>query len=525
MPWRGPSEPGEFPTLGFAVGEWIEGHCVIPDGYRRGDPYLLTDEMWRFLVNFYRLDIGGEVPVLRHYGGQLRRSQKWGKDPFGAAIVCAEAFGPARFDGWDAAGEPVGVPYPTPYIPVLGTSEEQTDNTWLALLPMIREGPLADWPGIDPGETRVAVSGGKIEPVSASARARLGGRVTFATFTETHLWVGPLLRRLGGAMKRNIAGMDGRWLELTNAWDPTEWSEAQATAADRNSRVYVDTVPSRRVEDLGDEDAVYRELLRQYGDSAAERGGWVNVRGRIMDEIRSQAHTEADRRRFFLNEEVVGESLLVDPVVWDARARPGSLSPDDAIALGFDGSKRRDATALVACRISDERLFNLRIWERDPADPDWVVPSVEVDQVVRAAFAAYRVAALFADPHRWQDYLDAWSAVFPGRVVEFYTNSEQRMDKAIERFETAFAHEGLTHDGDPKLTRHVVNTVVVNGGRKRHRPGEDEFTPSYYRKLAKRSDGLKIDGAVAAVLAVEARGHAVEHGMVPDDMTPSAYIF
>jgi hypothetical protein len=55
MPWRGPSEPGEFPTLGYDVGEWIEAHCVIPDGYNMGRQYRLTDEMWTFLVHFYRL--------------------------------------------------------------------------------------------------------------------------------------------------------------------------------------------------------------------------------------------------------------------------------------------------------------------------------------------------------------------------------------------------------------------------------------------------------------------------------------
>jgi len=26
--------------------------------------------------------------------------------------------------------------------------------------------------------------------------------------------------KMARAMKRNAAGMDGRWLEITNAWDP-----------------------------------------------------------------------------------------------------------------------------------------------------------------------------------------------------------------------------------------------------------------------------------------------------------------
>lgn len=79
MPWRGPSEPGEYPTLGYSIGEWVEANVVIPDGYRRGQRYLLTDEMWRFLLRFYRVDT--EEARLHFYGAQLRRSQKWGKRP------------------------------------------------------------------------------------------------------------------------------------------------------------------------------------------------------------------------------------------------------------------------------------------------------------------------------------------------------------------------------------------------------------------------------------------------------------
>src|SRR5690606_38243363 len=139
----------------------------------------------------------------------LRRPQKWGKDPFGAAIILAETFGPARFAGWDSKGEPVGSPYQSPIIGCYGTSQDQTDNTFMALLEMIREGPLNDVPGMDAGETRVKVEGrGEILPMTASGRAALGRRLTFATLTESHLWTqGPGYKRLAGAIKRNLAGM------------------------------------------------------------------------------------------------------------------------------------------------------------------------------------------------------------------------------------------------------------------------------------------------------------------------------
>jgi hypothetical protein len=519
MPWRGPNEPGEFPTLGYDVGEWIEEHCVVPDGYLRGQPLKLTDEMWRFLLGFYRLyPYAAPWPApdaLTYLGAQLRRSQKWGKDPFGSAIILAEALGPTRFDGWNKAGDPVGSPYPTPLIVCLGTSEEQTDNTWRPLLSMVRLGPLVDLSGMDAGETRIVLpGGGKIEPVTTSAKSRLGAPLTFLTITESHLFtLQGGFRKVCGAVKRNVAGMDGRWLELTNAWDPTEGSEAQVTAESGDERVLLDTVEPQRVDDLTDDEAVYAELLRQYGDSARERGGWVNIRGRIMHEVRSPRHLEADRRRFFLNEIVVGESVFVDPIRWDLMADGEQLANGEQIALGFDGSKHLDATALVACRLRDGHLFQVRVWERPKDAPKgWRVPSAEVDEVVRNTYGAYTVAFMFADPYRWQDYLDAWASAFPDRVVEFPTNSEQRMDRAIERFTTAFAGGEIRHDGSSALSRHAKNAVLVKGSRKKPRPGEEDGIATHYLKMAKRGDGMLIDLAVACVLAYEARGHAIESG-------------
>jgi phage terminase large subunit-like protein len=132
--------------------------------------------------------------------------------------------------------------------------------------------------------------------------------------------------------------------------------------------------------------------------------------------------------------------------------------------------------------------------------------------VVRDTFAAYTVAYLFADPYRWQDYLDNWAAAWPSKVVDFPTNVEQRMDRAIERFQTSFASGEITHDGSPFLSRHMKNAVLVKGSRKKPRPGEEDSVATHYLKMAKRGDGMLIDLAVAAVLAHHARGQAIEDG-------------
>ena len=115
--WRGPSRQGEFPTLGYEVADWIEAHCVIPDGPNMGQPFVLTDEQLRFLLWHYRLkpdarpDPGKPSAAFVYRRSMLVRPQKWGKGPLSAGWICAEAEGPVLFDGWDAAGEPVGKPW------------------------------------------------------------------------------------------------------------------------------------------------------------------------------------------------------------------------------------------------------------------------------------------------------------------------------------------------------------------------------------------------------------------------------
>lgn len=503
MPWRGPAEPGEYPTLGYLIGAWIEENCVIPDGYRRGEPFLLTEAQWRFVLEYYEID--PTRSELAYYGGQLRRPQKWGKDPFGAALVLAEGMGPARFDGWDASGEPVGAPYPTPYIPILGVSEDQTDNTYLPLLTMIRESDLVNLAGMDAGETRTTLPGGGIiDPVTSSWNARLGARMTFATLTEPHL----MIRRNGGrklaaAVKRNIAGMDGRWLELTNGWDPTEGSEAQATAESGESGVYVNTVEPRRVENLDDDAELFAELRRQYEDHTTDEGGWVKLE-RIVAEIRSPRTLESDARRYFLNEIVEGLDSLVDHTKWDAKADTSlSLQPGDYIGLGFDGSRSDDSTALIAVRRSDLTVHELGVWEAD-GEEHWVVPRAEVHDRLADVFAAYRVGRMLGDPWRWENDLSIWADTYGDKVVlEFPTNVQVRMDKAINRFVGAFKRGELTHTGAGRLSAHVKNAILIRGDRKKDR-GEDDPNATHYRKLAKRSAGVKMDAAVAAVLALEA---------------------
>jgi|SRR5262245_20908490 len=562
MPWRGPRERGEFPTLGYVVGEWIEEYCIVPDQSQRGEPYLLTDEMWSHLVHVYRLHPDAVVhprrprPVdgLVHYGTQLRRPQKWGKDPFNAAKVCAHAFGPVQFDGWNAAGEPVGKPVSTPWIQIAATSEDQTDNTFRPTYRMVTEGPLADTPGLDPGLTTIKLPGGDgwIETVTMSADSRLGNPITYASFTETHLMTDrnkgrPMIR----AMKRNLAGIGGSWSEVTNAWDPTEDSAAQTTAEAKAPGVYLDHrgtgLANLTKEEFANDDLVRERIVVKYGDSLREAGGWVDLESQLA-QVRDGATGEAESRRFYLDEITVGERDAIDGTRWAALARKPNpddvdtqLLPGERVVLGFDGSRVLDRTALIAVRIRDGRWFRLGVWapqdyrtdfEREHGLPGRV-PEHLVEQAMDDAWEAYEVWHMIADPYRWQTVLSRkageWGANPKGKpvVVEFPTNTERRMDEAWINFEDAYkvGPGEFTHDGDPDVRKHAGNASLAFGGLKPPREGEDGAVERRYVKIVKKRAGWYIDAFIAGVLGTWGRKRAVEEGALVVEEVVEQWVF
>lgn len=317
MPWRGPEFDGEVPTLGGMIGEWIEAHCVIPDQDHAGQPYRLTDEMWTFLLHHYRLEPDATADrwgTAFHYRrSQLVRPQKWGKGPFSAAIICAEAVGPVVFAGWDADGEPVGRPWSTPLIQVAAASEDQTGNVYDALLPMIELGPLADIIP-DTAMGRINLPGaGKIEPVTSAARSRLGQRITFAIQDETGLW----LDSNGGQMladtqRRGLAGMRGRSIETTNAWDPGQNSVAQRTFESSAADIYRDfrqAPAGLSYTNKAERRKIHRHV---YGDS-----WWIDLDRIDAEALELIERDPAQAERFYGNRIVQGMGAWLPAGLWE----------------------------------------------------------------------------------------------------------------------------------------------------------------------------------------------------------------
>lgn len=521
MPWRGPEVPGEFPTLGWQVADWIQERCVIPDGDQRGQPLILTEEMVRFLLWYYRLDpdrasrkwSGPRFHFER--GGQLVRPQKWGKGPFSGAIICAEAEGPVVPDGWDADGEPVGRPWATPHIQITAISEDQTDNVYRALLPMIELGDLVfEIP--DTGLGRINLTGGGIiEPVTASATSRLGQRVTFVLQDETHSYTERNRgRKLSDTQRRNLSGMGGRFLETTNAWDPTEQSTAQLTN-ENPVGVHVDypSPPAGSVRNKRERRKVLRAV---YGDSVRDGEtdwgkwkGWVDL-DRIDLEIESLLESDPPQaERFFLNRVHAGESVAFDLEQWHANTRYQDVPERSLIVIGVDGARFDDALAIVATDVATNHQWPIKIIERpDNADDDYEHDFEAADGAMLEAFTRFDVWRIYVDPQRIELLFDRWQGRWTDRVVlPWYMNRPRQVAYAVRSYRVAISAGDVTNDGDLVMARHIGNA--------RRMPLEvkdEDGRPMFSIQKDRRGSPNKIDAAAAGVLSHEARGDAIADG-------------
>src|SRR5690606_26888501 len=300
---------------------------------------------------------------------------------------------------------------------------------------------------------------------------------------------------------RKTAGAGSRLLESTNAFSPNENSVAQGTYEAFQagaSKLLYDCVEASDPEiDLKDTEKVREAVIEAYADSY-----WVDIDG-IVEAIQDPRTPKNVAHRFYLNQIAESADNWLPASEWELiKQNDDPILPGDQITLGFDGSIRGDATGLVGCRLRDGKLFVLDVWERpEHAKDDWEVDTLAVEAAVYKAFRDYKVEWMYGDPPYFQEALGRWAMAFATRdtdyVFEFWTNKPTRMVQATERFRSAVMTKEICHDGDERLTRHVLNAVtreVTVGGE----------VGILIQKDSPRSM-RKIDLAVCAILALEAR--------------------
>lgn len=431
VPW--PEDPEERvrlarSSLGPAVIDWAEGRSDEPGlvHHLTGHPWRFTAGQKRFVVLWYCVGPNGRW---LYRSGVKRGAKGTGKDPFAAALCLIELVGPARFDGWDAEGLPVGAPHRMALVQVASNSEAQSKDVLRVANGMVPR-DSQEFYGFDRGETRTTVAGGgRLEVLTASERSSEGDPATFIAMNETHhMTASSGGHTLANVARRNVgkspADVQARLCEFTNAHQRGSDSVAersfeawqlQAQGKTRRTDILYDSVEAPPGLDLADDAERMAGLRAAYSDAP-----WTDLE-RIEDEVLDVRTPPGDTIRYYFNGLATHEDAWVEPAKFDSLARPEEVVADgEPIVMFLDCSKSEDATGLVGCRISDGHVFTLGVWQRPRGarGATWLAPREEVDALVDATFERYLVQAFGVDPSPardddtehlyWQEQIDAW---------------------------------------------------------------------------------------------------------------------
>lgn len=505
-------------TLGFLATDWIEQHCKVPGGVYEGEPLQFNGWQLFCTVNHYRIKPGAKVDARTlltpfHY----RRSvvvgpQKCGKSPWGAGMILFEGVGPALFAGW-ATGkevyrcedhgcgcgweyqyrrdEAMGIPRRKSLLGLLALAETQTANVYEPLQTMIHNGPLSDFVHVREGFIRLP-NRGKIVPLSAAAKSKLGQPLTGGLGDESGLYTSRnKVLDTWQTMRRGIAAMQGRTIELTNPWDPMENSAAQQAFQSRQPDIfrYYRKPPANL--SYGNKRERHKIHLYVYEDSP-----WVDPAS-IDAEAAELVETDPTQaERFFGNRLVQGLGSYLTEAIWDG-TRAESPSAELRVSIGFDGSRSSDWTAL-RCETADGYRFTPTYGPDDrptfwnPAEWGGRIPRDEVKAAVSELFGRYKVARMYVDPRHWETQADEWATEHgEDVVVQWPTNQISRMFDALLRYLEDSAGQLTTHDGDATAKLHAL------AARKLAKPGDKYI-------LGKPAENQKIDILMADILAHEA---------------------
>jgi hypothetical protein len=475
-------------SLGWAVFAWTAQWLQHDDG----SPWRYTPEQARFVLWWYAIDDTGRF-VYRD--GVFQRLKGHGKDPLVATLACTELVGPCRFGGWGDDGEPIVVHNPTAWVQIAATSKDQTRTTMRIFPSLLTKRAKAEY-SIDVGRELIYAHHGDqmIESVTSSPRALEGGRASFVVKNETQHW----LRNnegyeMAAVIDRNAAKIKGgsaRALSITNAYEPSEESVAQAereaweameSGASLASGLLYDSLEAPPEAPLTPE-AIPLVIEAVRGDSH-----WLDAK-RIAASIMDPRNPPSRSRRFWFNQIVAAEDAWLDPNDFDLCVAGSGVAPltqRDEIALFFDGGKTDDPSALVGARLSDGLVVTLGMWQRPPGErgKGWIAPRAVIDDAVDRVMDAYRVVGFFADPshttddetgerfwdgiiddwhRRYGDRLEVWASPSrtSGHAVMWDMTAPSRVDQftaAAERCATEIEEHILLHDGDPRLRTHARN--------------------------------------------------------------------
>lgn len=522
-----PMDEAPWPTLGPAICDLLEERAVFGPGSLKGQPARLDAETRALIYKSYELYPRGHELAGRRRFRRVRISLRKGtaKTEKLGWVAFAELHpeGPVRFDGWDAAGNPVGRPVRDPYIPLLAYTAEQVEElAYNVLLTVCTEGPDADL--FDAGLERIlrlddrGRADGKAVPLAQSPNARDGARTTFQGYDETHRLVLARHRAAYETMEANLPKrpLDDPWsMGITTAGEPGGGSVAELDKdeADLIAKGEVEEPElfyfHRQASDGHDLTTLAGRLeaVREASGPAAE---WSDLRG-IAKQWDRPGADHSYLERVWLNRWTQTDAQAFDAKRWREQLtrRDFTIPRGEPVTAGFDGSRWRDTTGLVVTHLETGFQHRFGLWVPDDfADG---VPVGEVDDMVAEMFDRWHVVRMYGDPaNGWDERLAAWSGRHGPKVVaEFYTDSRnlRRTAMMCRTYASAIKGGEVTNDGDDVFAQHIAHAQ-----KRDTRMFDDEGKALWVMTKERHDSPKKIDLAMAGGLSWQARLDALAAG-------------
>lgn len=532
-----------WPTLGPQIEDLIKERCVFGPGSLKGQPAQLDTAKRAALYRMYEV-----YPQGHPFAGRRRFKRaciSWrkglAKTEFGAWVTFAELHpdGPVRCDGFDADGDPVGVPVSDPYIPMLAVTVEQVEElAFGALSVMCQEGPDADL--FDVSLERIirldewGRADGKAVPLSNSPGSRDGARTTFQFFDEPHRL---FLPRQVSAHETMVANLEKRAMEdpwglyVGTAGEPGQGSiaeglhqEAQLIGAGEiaDPQLFYFHREAGAGFDLADLDQRVAAVKSATGP-VGEYGP-----GQFLSIARQWDRPKADKaylERVWLNRWVRSGAQAFDVLACEKLT--GDPIPDGAmVTVGFDGARFRDSTGLVVTDVETGRQRLFATWERPIEVDDWEIDEAEVTAAVTDLMSRYRVLLAYADPPHWTETVGSWAGKWPNTWMEWWTNRPRQMAVAVRAYSEAIAAGTVTYEVGRDTTEHGNEARfadhIAAAGRKDINQYDDDGSRMFV--LCKIHEDRKFDNCMAAVLSWRARLDIISSGKIPKARQPQKVI-
>lgn len=518
----------QWPTLGPQVRAFIESYLVFGPGDLIGQPAVIDAEKAALIDAIYQV-----FPQDHEAAGRRRFKQEvvelakgLAKTEFACWLVAAELHpdGPVRCDGFDAHGQPVGRGIIDPYIPMFSTTVDQTEElAYGALLKILERSALAD--DFDIGLDRIirADGTGKAEALANSPGSADGRRTTCMHVDEPHQMTGARQIQTHTTSIANLpkrVAADAHAIYTSTRHDPSkhsvhrdlyETAEEIRAGKSEDPTLFFFSRHASRSHDIDTDEGLQAALEEASGVA----GSWRDFRT-VRSMFRKPRADVAYLCRTYLGWSMKGGGRVFDPdqlkSLTLAKAKAPKRRRGHPVALGFDGSRTRDATGIVLTDVLTGYQWVHDVWERDASSgSDWEVDRAEVDASMHEAQTFYNVIAADADPEYWDETISTWagkynrrgSSAAAKRLRVYDTRNYRKTGLDLRAYLRAMDNREVSLADDPRLLRHMVNAWKKETKYRVVGDDPDEEVEEFLFVMSKERDDSPevIDLAMCALLS------------------------